>query len=83
MITFRPASTADLSMVLSCRVREPVSWVDPGRYQRELAVGSYRARMDLAGPIRRRPRRTRGVVGPARQDVTDGAGLPVDVADRG
>lgn len=42
MITFRPASTADLSMVLSCRVREPVSWVDPGRYQRELAVGSYR-----------------------------------------
>jgi RimJ/RimL family protein N-acetyltransferase len=42
MITFRPASTADLSMVSSCRVREPVSWVDPSRYQRELAVGSYR-----------------------------------------
>ncbi len=42
MITFRPASTADLSMVSSCRIREPVSWVDPSRYQRELAVGSYR-----------------------------------------
>lgn len=42
MITFRPASTADLSMVLSCRVSEPISWVDPDRYQRALAVGSCR-----------------------------------------
>ncbi len=42
MITFRPASPADLSTVSSCRIHEPVSWVDPDRYQRELAVGSYR-----------------------------------------
>ena len=42
LLIYRPSTVSDVDTVLSCRVTEPISWVTPGRYQQELASGSYR-----------------------------------------
>ncbi|MFI9550314.1 GNAT family N-acetyltransferase [Nonomuraea endophytica] len=42
MISFRPATPADLDRVTAWTVREPVGWIDAGQFRKDLAEGMYR-----------------------------------------
>ncbi|MFI6291072.1 GNAT family N-acetyltransferase [Nonomuraea sp. NPDC050790] len=42
MISYRPATSADLERVTAWTVTEPVGWIDAARYRADLAEGMYR-----------------------------------------